>query len=240
MNGQGVKKRTHLSVGDEVEVTFALTPEIELVAEEIPLNILFEDESMLAIDKPCGLVVHPGAGNWTGTLVNGLLHHCQGLPSDGLRPGIVHRLDKDTSGVILAAKTESARKALMEQFAAREVEKEYLAICCGNPGNRTIDQPLGRHPGDRKRQAVRQGGREAITQVEVLEFDGRSSRVRLRPKTGRTHQLRVHLQALGTPVVGDPLYGGRPAERMMLHAHRIHVRHPISGEPMTFEAPLPF
>lgn len=246
VNGELVKKRTLLQEGDEIEVEFALPPEIDLTPEPIPLHILYEDEEMLAIDKPAGLVVHPGAGNLHHTFVNGLLYHCRELRPDGtLRPGIVHRLDKETSGVLLAAKTERAQQALVALFARRAVHKEYLAICIGNPGNRLICEPIGRHPTRRKEMAVVAGGKEAETRCEVVRAYKELTLVRLFPKTGRTHQLRVHLQWAGTPILGDGLYGKVALNRrwnvtrQFLHAERVRLPHPLTGEPLEIEASLP-
>lgn len=247
INGEVCKKRDKINVGDEIEVEFALTPEISLEAEDIPLDILYEDDSIIAINKPAGLVVHPGAGNPSGTFVNALLFHCKQLPQDNsLRPGIVHRLDKDTTGVLLAAKTEKAQANLVEQFAARKMQKEYLAICIGNPGKRTITGNIGRHPKKRKEMAiVEERGKEAITECEALEYDQTLSYVKLTPKTGRTHQLRVHLQSINTPILGDPLYGSigqnnkYHIHRQLLHASLLKFLHPITHKSLEIRAPIP-
>jgi 23S rRNA pseudouridine1911/1915/1917 synthase len=246
LNGKPTKKRIQPQVGDEIEVEFALTPEASLEPENIPLDILYEDEYLLAVNKPAGLVVHPGIKNWSGTFVNALLYHCQQLPEDALRPGIVHRLDKDTSGILLAAKTEAAHKGLVQLFAERKVHKEYVAICVGKPGDVTIDAPIGRHPTDRLRMTVPlEGGKSAKTQVKTEGFDGKLAVVRCFPESGRTHQIRVHLQHHRNPILGDPVYGNTSwnqkydATRQFLHAHRIRFVHPITGEEVTLEAPLP-
>ncbi len=240
--------------------------------QDIPLDILYEDDELIVINKPAGLVVHPAAGNEDGTLVNALLHHCAGSLSGigGVaRPGIVHRLDKETSGVMVAAKTDAAHHALAEQFASHgadgELERAYIALVWGHPRRRkfTIDLPLGRHPADRKKMAiVPQGqGRRAVTHLEVkkrFEPGGKpvAAFVECRLETGRTHQIRVHLTKEGIPVIGDPVYGrshltmanGLPEparsvakafNRQALHAYLLGFRHPKTGEIMSFEAPLP-
>ena len=247
VNGLLVKKRSPLQEGDEVEINFLLTPELNITPEDIPLNILYEDDAIVVINKVPGMVVHPAAGNWSGTFVNALMFHCAlEVTAGSVRPGIVHRLDKDTSGVLIAAKTALAQQKLMEQFAAREVEKEYLAICCGNPGDTTIDLPIGRHPVKRKVMAVvEEGGRSAITHCKTLACDGKLSLVQVLIETGRTHQIRVHLKHRGTPVLGDALYGNETvnrkfgASRQMLHAHKLGIKHPVTGKPMQFVAPIP-
>jgi 23S rRNA pseudouridine1911/1915/1917 synthase len=241
LNGEQVKKRIVPEEGDEIEVCFQLTPEMTVEAEEIPLHILYEDDHMLAVNKPAGMVVHPAPGNWTGTFVNALLGHCKNLPTtDPLRPGIVHRLDKETSGVLLAAKTTVAHQKLIEKFATRTIEKQYLAICTGRPKTGLLSAPIGRHPVHRKEMAVLPDGKEAVTDVQIVALNERNSLVLLKPKTGRTHQLRVHLKHLGAPVLGDSVYG-TPVDglRQMLHAYRLTLIHPITNEPLTLSAPIP-
>lgn len=241
LNGEAVKKRIVPEEGDEIEVCFQLTPESSLEPESIPLHVLYEDEHIIAVNKPAGMVVHPAPGHPSGTFVNALLGHCKELPAtDPLRPGIVHRLDKDTSGVLVAAKTTFAHQKLVEMFASRQMEKMYLAICTGKPRNGILSAPIGRHPVHRKEMAVLGDGREAITDVQVVALNERYSLVLLKPKTGRTHQLRVHLKHLGAPVLGDALYGSaRPGLRQLLHAYRLSFRHPITNAPLTICAPLP-
>lgn len=247
LNGEPVKKRVQPKVGDEVEIAFRIAPELDLKAEAIPLEILYEDACLLAVNKPAGMVVHPAVGNWSGTFVNALLHHCQQLEvQDNVRPGIVHRLDKETSGVLLAAKTTSAQQRLIALFASRSVYKEYLAVCVGNPGTCEIDAPIGRHPVHRKLMTVLQeGGRPALSRCQTLAFDGQLSLVSIVLVTGRTHQIRVHMKHRGTPVLGDPLYGSSAAnqkygkERQMLHAWRVRFAHPMTVETIELEAPLP-
>lgn len=246
LNGEPVKKRVKPRPGDEIEIQFMLTPEIDLKPEPIPLDIIYEDEWLIAINKPAGMVTHPAVGNWTGTFVNGLLYHCKQLPlSDSLRPGIVHRLDKDTSGVLLAAKTTEMQQKLTELFASRQVNKEYLAIAIGNPGNQMIEAPIGRHPVHRKQMTVIETGKGAVSHIETIAYDGQLSLVKIVIMTGRTHQIRVHLQHLGTPVLGDAIYGNSRinkkfnAETQMLHAEKLSFIHPYTGKKMEFIARVP-
>jgi 23S rRNA pseudouridine1911/1915/1917 synthase len=219
----------------------------QLVKPGTVLAILYEDEWLLVIDKPPGLVVHPAPGHWRGTLVNALLHHWQGARSglDPLRPGIVHRLDKDTSGVLVIAKDAATLADIGAQFRKREVEKQYLAFVWGRLRSQsgTITEPIGRNPVHRKRMAVRRTGRAAVTSFEVVERFPSATLVRLFPKTGRTHQIRVHLAAIGHPIVGDAVYGGTRKRqlrvpRQALHAERITFRHPRTGARVSFAAPL--
>jgi len=217
--------------------------------EEIPLDVLYEDEHVVAINKPAGMVVHPAVGNRKGTLVNAILHAYPHMESRGAgeRAGIVHRLDRDTSGVILVALSAAALEAIAKQFRDRTVEKEYLALVRGRVSAAgTIDAAIGRHPRDRKRMSTAaRRSRSAQSYYEPLErFDG-VTLLLVRPRTGRTHQIRVHLAAAGWPIVADPLYGGgrvrgaRPMTRLALHAWRIRFDHPVSGERVTVTAPLP-
>lgn len=247
LNGNAVKKRVKPSAGDEIEIAFRATPEIDLTPESIPLEILYEDADILAINKPAGMVVHPAVGNWTGTFVNALLYHCQHLErGDSLRPGIVHRLDKDTTGILLAAKNSKAQQNLIELFATRRIYKEYLAICVGNPGTCDIEAPIGRHPVHRQKMTVlKEGGRTALSRIKTILFDDSLALVSVLLVTGRTHQIRVHLQHRGTPVLGDPLYGSVAMNqklavgRQMLHAWRLKFPHPITGSQIELEAPIP-
>ena len=211
--------------------------------EDIAIEIVYEDDCFLVINKPPGLVVHPGSGNWGGTLLNALLHHMPdlaGLP----RAGIVHRLDKDTSGLLVVAKTLAAQTDLVRQLQARDVRREYLALvhgCIARDG--TIEAPIGRHPVQRTRMAVVARGRRAITHYEVLERFRNSTLVRCRLETGRTHQIRVHFKSIGHPLVGDPTYGKRNTvlafTRQALHAERLGFRHPQTGRRMSWRAPSP-
>lgn len=224
----------------------------EIVPQDIPLSIVFEDDTLLVVDKPAGLVVHPAAGHPDGTLVNAVLHHCPGVLSVGgeSRPGIVHRLDRDTSGLIAVAKTDASLARLGEAWRTGAVRKEYLAILSGvpEPPAGHLESLVGRDPRDRKRMAsVERGGKPASTDYEVAEDFGAACLARVRIHTGRTHQIRVHMAGIGCPVAGDPVYGSaaldralplRPA-RQMLHAWRLSLPHPATGAPLAFEAPPP-
>ncbi len=245
VNRSAAKPSWPLREGDAVVLTVpAETAPSPLAAQEMPLGILFEDDHLLVLDKPAGLVVHPGAGNREGTLANGLLHHCAGLEIVGgtERPGIVHRLDKETSGCLVVAKTESAHRQLAAQFASREVEKTYLALVDGIPRmpHGAIDAAIGRHTVHRQKMAVVERGRDALTRYRVLESRDGKALVQCQPKTGRTHQIRVHLKHLGHPVSGDPVYGRRGNfTRHMLHAWKLSFTHPAKGTGVSFAAPLP-
>ncbi len=250
LNGARIKKREKPTEGDEIEVEFLLTPELDLRPENIPLEILYEDKEILVVNKPAGMVVHPAPGNWNGTFVNALLFHCKALDAafgEGeIRPGIVHRLDKETSGVLVAAKTVRAHQKLVEMFSERKIYKEYWTVCVGNPGTGTINAAIGRHPIHRKMMAVvEEGGREAITAFESLGSNEKLSLVKVILMTGRTHQIRVHMRHRGTPVLGDSVYGNTQtnerfkATRQLLHAREMRFAHPITGVEMTFIAPFP-
>ena len=244
-NGKGVKKREIPAIGDEIQIFFSASPELELIPEDIPLEILYEDEDVICINKPVGMVVHPAPGHPTGTFVNALLHHCKSLPPQDLRPGIVHRLDKDTSGVLLAAKTSEAHRKLIEAFSNRKIDKEYLTITVGKPSKESIDAPIGRHRVKRKEMTTIETGRHALTHFEVIDSREGFSFVCAKPVTGRTHQIRVHLKAQNTPVLGDPIYGPEKlnrklgALRTLLHAHRLSFPHPSTGERVEITAPPP-
>ncbi len=241
------KAGVKLEPDQRVQVTLLAPQPTELKPEPIPLRIVYEDDDLLVVNKPAGLPVHPSVGHAQHTLVNAVLAHCPGLSGLGGegRPGIVHRLDKDTSGLIIVAKNDAAHVSLARQLKERRVEKTYLALVEGRlrPVEGVIEAPVGRHPRDRKRMAVVERGREARTRYRVLrEVDGRSL-VEVRPETGRTHQIRVHFAAIGHPLVGDPLYGrggARPRSltRQFLHAHRLAFAHPRTGERLELEAPL--
>lgn len=234
------KKRILISTGSEIEVQFENTAPPDLTPENIPLNILFEDEHLIIVNKPPGMVVHPAPGNWTGTFVNALLFHCNIQQDDSLRPGIVHRLDKDTSGLLLAVKTTEAQRKLIKAFSEREIHKEYLAICKGNPGKRDVNEPIGRHPVQRQKMTVSPEGKIALTSLDTLHTHQGLSIVAATLHTGRTHQIRVHFQHIGCPLIGDSVYGGNTqASRQMLHAWKLSFKHPITGELLKFEAPLP-
>ncbi len=234
--------------GDQVTVQVPAPVPLDTVAEDIPLNIIFEDEFLIALDKPAGIVVHPAPGHSAGTLVNALLHHCKDLPGIGgvERPGIVHRLDKDTSGLVLVAKTEAAHKNLAAQFKKREIRKEYLAIVKGNVKKDagSIHAAIGRHKIHRKKMDTKaSNGREASTEYQVVHRCKIWSYLKLWPKTGRTHQIRVHLASIHHPIIGDQLYGGKSTDlkmpRQALHAHKLELKHPIKGSNLSFRAPLP-
>ncbi len=246
LNGDPIKKRVCPEEGDEIEVFFQAIKGPSLEPENIPLDILYEDEHILAINKPPGMVVHPAPGHWSGTFVNALLAHCDHIESqDSLRPGIVHRLDKETSGILLAAKTLLAHQKLIEQFSLREIEKTYLAICSGRPQNTTISAPIGRHPVHRKEMAVLTDGKEAISKVQTLAFNHQLAFALIQPKTGRTHQIRVHLKHIGCPILGDSSYGSDKLnqslnpERLLLHAYQLQFKHPITQLPIRLLAPIP-
>jgi len=242
LNGSPVKKRAIPKEGDEIEIEFALTPELAVTAEPIPLDIIYEDEYLLAVNKPAGMVVHPAAGNWTGTFVNALLYHCKELDSgDSLRPGIVHRLDKETSGVLLAAKTTGVQQKLVSLFASRSIKKSYLAVTVGNPGEGTIDLPIGRHPVRRKEMAIVEVGKAAVTDFKTIGFVSPLALVMLHPLTGRTHQIRVHMRSKNCPILGDSVYGKiqKGIERQLLHAYRIEFIHPVTEKRLVITAPLP-
>lgn len=247
INGKPVKKRFIPAINDELEVEFAAEQTSEILPENIPLHVLYEDDDILVINKPAGFVVHPAPGHWTGTFVNALIYHCKGLADQesGVRPGIVHRLDKDTTGVLIAAKNTYSQTRLIESFSKREVKKLYLAIAIGNPGKQVISAPIGRHPVHRQKMAITESGREAISHIETLSVKEKLALVQVDIKTGRTHQIRVHLCSVGAPVLGDALYGSKSsnekfkAHRQMLHASMLKIAHPRSGEMMEFNAPLP-
>jgi len=216
----------------------------DLLPQAIPITFLFEDEYLAVINKPTGLVVHPGAGQIDGTLVNALLHHCTALSGIGgeVRPGIVHRLDKETSGCLVIAKNDEAHHRLSQQFANREVEKIYLTVCAGIFRHKVGDirEPIGRNPFDRKKMAVTPKGRAAHTRFEVIKEVNENSIVLCRLLTGRTHQIRVHLQHLQHPILGDRVYGRHAsASRLMLHAWRLGFQHPMTQNWMEFRAEVP-
>ncbi len=245
----GLRASRPVRAGEEITVRVLPPEEVRLEPEEVPFEILYEDGDLAVIVKPPGVVVHPGAGHSRGTLVHGLLRRLSGLSGVGgeLRPGIVHRLDKDTSGLMVVAKNDRAHLALTAMFKGREVEKWYLALVHGVPEPQAgrIKVPIGRHPVHRKKMmAGAPKGREAETFYQVRETFRRAALLEVRPYTGRTHQIRVHLSYIGHPIVGDPLYGGRRpggprAERQMLHAWRLSFKHPITGARLSFEAPPP-
>ncbi|MFV0416119.1 MAG: RluA family pseudouridine synthase [Chthoniobacterales bacterium] len=249
LNGAPAKPSDILSAGDEITMDPEAEPvSVGLTPEDIPLEILFEDSDLLVIDKPAGMVVHPGAGNLTGTLVHAVLHHCDDLSGIGgeERPGIVHRLDKETSGCLIIAKNDLAHQNLARQFADRTIKKTYLAITDGAPRRMedTLHTLIGRHRVHRQKMSVVPDGgrgREAVTWYRVLEKNSAGAAlVACCPKTGRTHQIRVHLRHLGTPIAGDSVYGKRGKwDRHLLHAWQISFTHPVTKKTMYFTAPVP-
>jgi 23S rRNA pseudouridine1911/1915/1917 synthase len=261
VGGVVAQKSMRLREGDVVEVVVPAPEALEVVAEDIPLVVLYEDAELIVIDKPAGLVVHPAAGHARGTLVNALLFHCKDLSGIGgvLRPGIVHRLDKDTSGVMVATKTDRAHAALTAAFAAKSrgeaggLERTYLAITSPAPpaASGTLRTMHGRHPVHRKKFSTKvSGGKSAVTHWQIVEKLADAALVRLRLETGRTHQIRVHASEHGWPLVGDPVYSHKPrtervAEvaaalaRQALHAATLSFAHPVTGAPLAFESPLP-
>jgi 23S rRNA pseudouridine1911/1915/1917 synthase len=247
LNGAATRPRQLVRAGDEVEVTEPPPEKIDARPEPIPLDVLFEDKDLIVINKPAGLVVHPGAGHREHTLVNALLSHCPMLSGIGgkERPGIVHRLDKDTSGCLVVAKNDTAHRALSRQFVERTVEKIYLALVAGKLRKQTgvIEEKIGRHPVHRQRMSVASPrGRAAKTEYRVVRTGDKASLIECRLHSGRTHQVRVHLHHLGHPVLGDKVYASRLARdfpRQMLHAWKLGFRHPSTAEWKNFEAPLP-
>lgn len=254
--GRALKSSFRVAPGDTVDVLVPAAEDYEVEPEDIPLDILYEDADVLVINKPAGMVVHPAAGNWRGTLVNAVLFHAPDLEGVGgaHRPGIVHRLDKDTSGVIVVAKNDASHRKLQAQFKNREVEKRYVALVYGgmNPERGEINAAIGRDPRDRKRMGVAPAsqGRSATTRYETLavyRMPGSGERLSLlgcRPLTGRTHQIRVHLAHVNHPIVGDEVYGPRrklpfACPRQFLHAERLRFRLPATGQVVEFAAPLP-
>lgn len=265
VNGEpATKSAARVREGERIDLSFSPPRPLDLAPEPIPLDIVYEDDALVVVNKAAGMVVHPAPGHETGTLVHALLAHCPNLSGIGgyARPGIVHRLDAGTSGLLVVAKTDEAHIALSRALMERRVSREYAAIVWGAmpAAAGAIDLPIGRSPSDRKKMAVvAEGGREALTNYSVVDTYGPFQYIRLKLGTGRTHQIRVHLSRVGHPVLGDPLYGGRRAgfgemsgrdaalakralaaiDRQALHAERLSFAHPVTGETMTFEAPPP-
>ncbi len=255
VDGEQLKAKDKLDGGELIELNAEAEAVLETEAEDIPLDIVFEDDDILIINKPAGLVVHPAAGNWHGTLVNALLHYLPNLNTLP-RAGIVHRLDKDTSGLLMVAKSLQAHHSLVDQLQERSIQREYLALVKGwMTAGGTIDQPIGRHPVDRKRNAVIANGKTAVTHYRLEQRFKRHTLVRVKLETGRTHQIRVHMAHIHYPLVGDPVYGGRfqmPADcspglehalrgfkRQALHAALLGLEHPVSGEYCQWEQAMP-
>lgn len=247
VNGKAAKPNTAIKAGDTLRLLVPEAPETAAIPQNIPLDIVYEDDALCVIHKPKGMVVHPAPGNPDGTLVNALLYHFETLSGVGgaLRPGIVHRIDRDTSGLLVVAKTDAAHERLAAQFADHSAHRSYVCLVHGNlrEDTGTIDAPIGRHPTDRKRMAVVPGGRRAVTHWRVLERYGEATFLGVELETGRTHQIRVHMAYQKHPILGDPVYGN-PAPRLglysqALHGYRLTLTHPATGEVMTFTAPLP-
>jgi 23S rRNA pseudouridine1911/1915/1917 synthase len=261
VNGAPPRKRDPVAMGDRLDVEIPAPEPSPLNSQDIPLDIHYEDRDLLVLDKPAGLVVHPAPGHREGTLVNALLHHVGDLSGIGgvLRPGIVHRLDKDTSGLLLVAKHDESHRRLADALRLRTIRRVYLAACWGHLAEDevVVDAPVARHPGDRKRMAVVEGGRRALTRFRRREPWRAADLLRAELETGRTHQIRVHLLHLGHPVVGDAVYAprrergfsgperawaaelARRTPRQFLHAAELRFEHPMTGAPMAFSAPLP-
>ncbi len=259
VDGQGAKPRTLLRAGQTVSLTLAPPQESDIRAESIDLNVVYEDADLIVINKPAGMVTHPARGHWEGTLVNALLAHCTDLSGIGgtLRPGIVHRLDRDTTGLLVAAKNDLAHQRLAAQLASRAMKRRYLALCYGEPewDETTVDAPIGRHPNQRLQMAVVETGRPARTHFRTLARYNLAALLTADLDTGRTHQVRVHATHLGLPLVGDPVYGQRRAKSAVwpeplaevvaalpgqaLHAIRLSFRHPADDRPLVFECAPP-
>ena len=248
-NGAPANKKDKLAAGDRIALTLPDPQPIEAQPQDIPLDIVYEDDHLLVVNKPKGMVVHPAPGNPDGTLVNALLYHCRGRLSGvggAIRPGIVHRIDKDTSGLLVVAKDDLTHQGLSEQMAVHAIHRVYHAVVYGNirQDTGTIEAPIGRDPRDRKRMAVTPGqGKRACTHWQVLERFGRFTLLACRLETGRTHQIRVHMAHIGHPLAGDPVYGPRSVIRELqgqcLHAKELGFRHPVTGQELRFDSPLP-
>ena len=249
VNGMAVKSNFKLSASDQIEVEIPELKEPDILPENIPLDILYEDQDILVVNKPKGMVVHPAPGHYTGTLVNAIMYHCKDNLSgiNGvLRPGIVHRIDMDTTGSLLICKNDRAHQALAEQLKEHSITRKYHAIVHGRlkEDEGTIDKPIGRHPKDRKKMSVHcTNGREAITHYRVLKRFQQFTYIECQLETGRTHQIRVHMSSIGHPILGDQIYGPAKCpyklQGQTLHAKVLGITHPITGEYMEFDAPLP-
>lgn len=249
VNGKPVKTNYRLTPGEEISVSIPAPEVLTVEPEKMDLDVVFEDAHIIVINKPKGLVVHPAAGNYTGTLVNGLMDYCGDRLSDingVIRPGIVHRIDKDTSGLLVVAKSNVAHERLCEKLKTHDIQRTYVALAEGvlREERGRIDAPIGRHPVDRKKMAVNlKNGKHAVTHFEVLERFANATYLELQLETGRTHQIRVHLSYIGHPIIGDEVYG-KSKQRFdiggqALHARQLKFLHPVTGEEMVFHAPLP-
>jgi len=248
VNGAAVKGSYRVRAGDEVSFELPKAQEPDIKPENIPLDILYEDRDVIVINKPKGMVVHPAAGHYSGTLVNALMYHCKNELSGiggAMRPGIVHRIDKDTTGSIIACKNDIAHRSLAAQLKEHSVTRRYHALCfgCIKDEEGVIDRPVGRHPSDRKRMAVNEKGKRAVTHYRVLERFEKYTYIECELETGRTHQIRVHMASVGHPLLGDELYSGRKQpfqlQGQTLHAKVLGFRHPVSGDYIETDAPLP-
>ncbi len=263
VNGKAVSKSYTIKPHDVIDITLPIPAKVQMEAEDIPINIVYEDNDIVVLNKPAGMVVHPAYSNWTGTLVNALLHHVTDLSgiNGELRPGIVHRIDKNTSGLLLVTKNDPAHRFISNLFRSHKIEREYLALVWGKLRQRkgTIDAPIGRSPRDRKKFAISKTGKSAVTHYEVLEAHAPLSLVQLHLETGRTHQIRVHLAHLGHPVFGDPVYGGDNENlaggekrkrqhakallelmpRQALHAKTLGFTHPTTKKRIRFDSAIP-
>ncbi|MBP7584200.1 MAG: RluA family pseudouridine synthase [Spirochaetes bacterium] len=251
VNGEAIRQNYKIKTDDVIAISIPEPTQLDVLPEDIALDIVYQDADIAVINKRPGLVVHPGPGNWSGTMVNGLLYHLKDLSSIGgsIRPGIVHRLDKDTAGLMVVAKNDAAHRALTEQFAERRVKKMYDAIVIGKPdkGHDVIDRPIGRHPKYRHKMCILESGRDAVTEYTLKKIYNTSiglfSRVEILLHTGRTHQIRVHLSSMGNPIVADPVYSKKASRfnvpYLMLAARHLEFTHPASGETVSFRAALP-
>ena len=246
VNGAEVKAKYKVKVGDIVEIDVPEAEPLEIVAEDLDLEIIYEDADVLVVNKPRGMVVHPAPGHTTGTLVNGLMYHCKDLSGINgvMRPGIVHRIDKDTTGLLMVAKNDVAHESLVNQLVNKTVTRKYTALVHGHIAHDkgTIDAPIGRDQKDRQKQAVVDSGKHAVTHFQVIERFGDYTLVECRLETGRTHQIRVHMNYIGFPLVGDPKYGPKKTidfGGQVLHAGVLGFEHPVTGEYLEFSVPLP-
>ena len=248
VNGQRVKRSYQVVSGDVIHILPPAVQTTEIVPEAIPLDVIYEDDDLLVVNKPQGMVVHPAAGHTSGTLVNALLHHAPLSTINGeFRPGIVHRIDRDTSGLLMVAKNDQAHQALSAQLKAHKNERIYYALVRGEfeENSGTVNAPIARHPVDRKKQAIQENGREAVTHFEVITRYVGYTLLKVRLETGRTHQIRVHMTYIGHPIVGDPVYGsaqklpGVSLAGQLLHAKTLSLTQPTTGENLTFDSSLP-